>query len=134
MLPDLISVNSKHHNKVCFFPPFSLFLSTDQAAGLRRDSILNIKYGVSGDRAVGAHAPVPVKPGEQELLFKSIIILQRPVLDPCLAVGFLPFASDCLRVGQLVDMKWRVERLKKTADGSSIPCNVSSNLYLASIV
>ena len=95
---------------------------------METDSILNIKYGVSGDREVGAHAPVPVKPGEQgELLFKSAIILQRPVLDPCLAVGFLPFSSDCLRAGQLVNMKWRIERLKDMVDGSSTLCNVSFN-------
>lgn len=97
-------------------------ISEDPAAGLLSDSILNIKYGISGNRTVGAHTPVPVKPGEQgELLFKSIIILQRPVLDPCLAIGFLPFSSDCLRVGQLVDMKWRVEVLKERTDGSSVP-------------
>jgi len=108
-----------------------IFVPPDQTAGLETDSILNIKYGISGDRAVGAHTPVPVKPGEQgELLFKSAIILQRPVLDPCLAVGFLPFSSDCLRVGQLVNMKWRIERLKDMVDGSSALCNVSFNLNL----
>ena len=108
-----------------------IFVPPDQTAGLEIDSILNIKYGISGDRAVGAHTPVPVKPGEQgELLFKSAIILQRPVLDPCLAVGFLPFSSDCLRVGQLVNMKWRIERLKDIVDGSSALRNVSFNLNL----
>lgn len=95
----------------------------DEGGGLRKDSLLKIKYGIRGDRAVGAHAPVPGKLEEQELLFKSMIILQRPVLDPCLAVGFLPFSSDCLRVGHLVNMKWRVERLKDMVDGSSILCN-----------
>lgn len=48
----------------------------------------------------------------QELIFKTAITLQRPVLDPCIAVGFLPLPSDGLRVGQLVKMQWRVERLK----------------------
>ncbi|ONK61502.1 uncharacterized protein A4U43_C08F30570 [Asparagus officinalis] len=95
-------------------------ISEDQAAELQTDSILNIKYGISGDRAVGAHTPVPLKSGEQgELICKSSIILQRRVLDPCIAVGFLPFSSDCLRVGQLVNMKWRVERLKDMGASSA---------------
>lgn len=94
---------------------------------------MNIRYGISGDRAVGAHTPVPVKPAEQgELHFKSTIILQRPVLDPCLAVGFLPFSSDCLRVGQLVNMKWRVERLKEPENSSSTLSNVSSTSQIIS--
>ncbi|XP_019057996.1 PREDICTED: trafficking protein particle complex II-specific subunit 130 homolog isoform X3 [Tarenaya hassleriana] len=81
------------------------------------DSILNIKYGVDGDRAAGAHRPVDVDRSATdteslELVFRSAIVLQRPVLDPCLAVGFLPLPSDGLRVGQLITMKWRVERLK----------------------
>ncbi|KAJ1265685.1 hypothetical protein BS78_08G094400 [Paspalum vaginatum] len=83
------------------------------------DSMLNIKYGISGDRTTGAHSPVPVNPGEsEELSFKIALRLKRPVLDPCLAVGFLPFSTDCLRVGQLVNMKWRVERLKTPEDAS----------------
>lgn len=83
------------------------------------DSMLNIKYGISGDRTTGAHSPVPVQPGDsEELLFKIALRLKRPVLDPCLAVGFLPFSTDCLRVGQLVNMRWRVERLKTPEDAS----------------
>ncbi|RCV20734.1 hypothetical protein SEVIR_4G080000v4 [Setaria viridis] len=83
------------------------------------DSMLNIKYGISGDRTTGAHSPVPVQPGDsEELLFKIALRLKRPVLDPCLAVGFLPFSTDCLRVGQLVNMRWRVERLKNPEDAS----------------
>ncbi|XP_072967232.1 trafficking protein particle complex II-specific subunit 130 homolog [Typha angustifolia] len=85
----------------------------DQEDGVQTDSLLNIKYGIIGDRTVGAHTAVSVKPGNHgELLFKSALVLQRPVLDPCVAVGFLPFSCDCLRVGQLVNMRWRVERLK----------------------
>ncbi|XP_020100478.1 trafficking protein particle complex II-specific subunit 130 homolog isoform X2 [Ananas comosus] len=87
---------------------------------VQTDSILNIKYGILGDRSTGAHAPVPVESGEsEELLFKSALTLQRPILDPCVAVGFLPFSSDCLRVGQLVNMRWRVERLKNLEENSS---------------
>lgn len=48
----------------------------------------------------------------QDLIFRSALVLQQPVLDPCIAVGFLPLPSDGLRVGQLITMKWRVERLK----------------------
>ncbi|XVF70367.1 hypothetical protein PTKIN_Ptkin11bG0156300 [Pterospermum kingtungense] len=81
------------------------------------DSILNIRYGIAGDRTIGAHPPVAIKSKETEdsnqgLIFRSALVLQQPVLDPCLAVGFLPLPSDGLRVGQLVPMKWRVERLK----------------------
>lgn len=83
------------------------------------DSTLNITYGISGDRKTGAHSPIPVKSGDsEELVFKIALRLKRPVLDPCVAVGFLPFSTDCLRVGQLVNMRWRVERLKTPEDAS----------------
>lgn len=81
-------------------------------------SILNIKYTISGDRSLGAHSPVAEELSGSDndnvmpLTFRSALVLQRPVLDPCLAVGFLPLPSSGLRVGQLVTMKWRVERLK----------------------
>lgn len=81
----------------------------DEAKEAQPDSILNIKYGIAGDRTVGAHTSVS---GTQDLIFRSALVLQRPVLDPYLAVGFLPLPSGGLRVGQLITMKWRVERLK----------------------
>ncbi|GFS39156.1 similar to CLUB [Actinidia rufa] len=64
-----------------------------------------------------AHTPVAMVPNgpedaAQHLMFRSSLVLQQPVLDPCMAVGFLPLPSSGLRVGQLVTMKWRVERLK----------------------
>ncbi|GJN34821.1 hypothetical protein PR202_gb23519 [Eleusine coracana subsp. coracana] len=93
--------------------------TTDSDELENTDSILNVKYGISGDRTTGAHSPVPVNTGDsEELMFKIALKLKRPVLDPCLAVGFLPFSTDCLRVGQLVNMKWRVERLKSHEDAS----------------
>jgi trafficking protein particle complex subunit 10 len=68
------------------------------------DSIPNIKYGISGDRTTGSHSPVPITFGDsEELMFKIALKLKRPVLDPCLAVGFLPFSNDCLRVRQMVN-------------------------------
>ncbi|THG14027.1 hypothetical protein TEA_023277 [Camellia sinensis var. sinensis] len=87
------------------------------AKELHPDSILNIKYGIAGDRTLGAHTPVAmelngIEDATQYLIFKSALVLQRPVLDPCLAVGFLPLSSSGLRVGKLVTMQWRVERLK----------------------
>ncbi|XP_058110724.1 trafficking protein particle complex II-specific subunit 130 homolog isoform X2 [Magnolia sinica] len=92
-----------------------ILTGVDEAEVLQTDSILNIRYGISGDRTVGAHTPV-VAASETvsgtELLFKSALVLQRPVLDPCLAVGFLPLPTAGLRVGQLVTMRWRVERLR----------------------
>jgi hypothetical protein len=47
------------------------------------------------------------------------------VLDPCLAVGFLPLPSTGLRVGQLITMQWRVERLKGLEDNGISEHNVS---------
>lgn len=114
-------------------PGFPLVISPNSRAGIlfgiclgkataegegkstQSDSILNIRYGIVGDRTIGAHSPVAIdsnNPETQNLVFRSAIVLQRPVLDPCLAVGFLPLPSVSLRVGQLVTMKWRVERLK----------------------
>lgn len=89
----------------------------DKAKAPQQESILNIRYGISGDRTIGAHPPVAIdSPGaegvRQDLIFRSALVLQRPVLEPGLAVGFLPLPSGGLRVGQLVSMKWRVERLK----------------------
>ncbi|XP_047164290.1 trafficking protein particle complex II-specific subunit 130 homolog [Vigna umbellata] len=102
---------------------FSICLDKTNAEEARKqpESILNIKYGISGSRTIGAHPPVMnestgVDDARQELIFRSAITLQRPVLDPCLAVGFLPLPSDGLRVGQLVKMQWRVERLKDLDD------------------
>ncbi|MBA0676070.1 hypothetical protein Goari_017579 [Gossypium aridum] len=97
------------------------------------ESILNISYRIAGDRTIGAHPPVAAKLNEiegtsQDLIFRSALILQRPVLDPCLAVGFLPLPSDGLRVGQLVTMKWRVERLKDIEE-SRVPQTNDDVLY-----
>ncbi|XVE80201.1 hypothetical protein DITRI_Ditri14bG0120700 [Diplodiscus trichospermus] len=96
------------------------------------DSILNIRYGIAGDRTIGAHPPVAMKSKEenssQDLIFRSALVLQKPVLDPCVAVGFLPLPSDGLRVGQLVTMKWRVERLKDTEE-KRVPQNDDEILY-----
>lgn len=100
---------------------FSICLGKTLARGeneeLRPDSILNIRYGIHGDRTTGAHPPVVAGSSgadtpRQDLIFRSALALQQPILDPCLAVGFLPLPSGGLRVGQLVNMKWRVERLK----------------------
>ncbi|KAE8731744.1 TRS130 protein [Hibiscus syriacus] len=100
---------------------------------LQPESILNIRYGIAGDRTIGAHPPAAAKSNKtegasQELIFRSAIILQRPVLDPCLAVGFLPLPSDGLRVGKLVTLKWRVERLKDIEE-SNVPQNNDEVLY-----
>ncbi|KAI4374715.1 hypothetical protein MLD38_012678 [Melastoma candidum] len=41
-----------------------------------------------------------------------VIRPQRPVLNPCMAIGFLTLPDGGLRVGQLITVKWRIERLK----------------------
>ncbi|XP_057797285.1 trafficking protein particle complex II-specific subunit 130 homolog isoform X2 [Salvia miltiorrhiza] len=92
----------------------------DEGKELDPISILNIRYTISGDRNLGAHSPVIKEHTGPEnetdpLTFRSALALQRPVLDPCFAVGFLPLPSSGLRVGQLVTMNWRVERLKDSA-------------------
>ncbi|CAA0840338.1 Trafficking protein particle complex II-specific subunit 130 homolog [Striga hermonthica] len=100
---------------------FSICLTGSPAeddAKLNPVSILNIKYTISGSRHIGAHTPLSGEPSgpdndkAEHLTFRTEIVLQRPVLDPCLAVGFLPLPPNGLRVGQLVTMNWRVERLK----------------------
>lgn len=94
------------------------FFFTDEAKDMNPDSdtILNIKYKISGDRNHGSHTPMFEDESSQMLTFKSALVLQRPVLEPCLAVGFLPLPPEGLRVGQLFTMKWRVERLKYLED------------------
>lgn len=91
------------------------------------DTILNIRYKIGGDRNLGSHAPMSVGPSGTEdddvtqlLTFRSAIALQPPVLEPCLAVGFLPLPSSGLRVGQLFTMKWRVERLKYLEEENNV--------------
>ncbi|XP_027061257.1 trafficking protein particle complex II-specific subunit 130 homolog isoform X1 [Coffea arabica] len=98
-------------------------LPKDQVEAVHSDSILNIQYGISGSRTLGAHTPMDAKPiasddSVKQLNFRSALVLQRPVLDPFLAVGFLPLPSSGLRVGQLVTMQWRVERLKDLGEKS----------------
>ncbi|TQD96605.1 hypothetical protein C1H46_017766 [Malus baccata] len=105
----------------------------DEAKALQSDSILNIRYGISGDRTSGAHPPVSAESSgsegaRQDLIFRSTLALQRPVLDPVLAVGFLTLSSGGLRVGQLVTMKWRVERLKDF-EGNEVSPNNDEVLY-----
>ncbi|KAL4378016.1 hypothetical protein GQ457_02G037710 [Hibiscus cannabinus] len=97
------------------------------------ENILNIRYGISGDRTIGAHPPLAMKSNEtgdtgRGLSFRSTLILQQPILNPCLAVGFLPLPSDCFRVGQLVTIKWRVERLKDNEE-KRVPQNNDEMLY-----
>lgn len=106
-------------------------LVAEEARG-QPESILNIKYGILGDRTIGAHQPVLNEStgsltASQDLIFRSAITLQRPVLDPCLAVGFLPLPSNGLRVGQLITMKWRIERLKDLDEIEVSKHNVSPN-------
>lgn len=106
---------------------------TGEAKGLNSESILNVGYRISGDRTIGAHMPVLSKSeatedGNRDLVFKSALVLQRPVLDPCLAVGFLPLPSDGLRVGRLVTVNWRIERLKDL-EGNTVPLSNEEVLY-----
>ncbi|CAI9303689.1 unnamed protein product [Lactuca saligna] len=95
---------------------FTISLATNDDINPDSDTILNINYKISGDRNLGSHTPMFEDESSQMLTFKSALVLQRPVLEPCLAVGFLPLPPEGLRVGQLFTMKWRVERLKYLED------------------
>ncbi|KAA3472467.1 trafficking protein particle complex II-specific subunit 130-like protein isoform X3 [Gossypium australe] len=64
------------------------------------ENILNIRYEIAGDRTIGAHPPATMKSNENDedanknLVFRSALVLQQPVLSSCLAVGVLPLPSD----------------------------------------
>ncbi|KAL3639875.1 hypothetical protein CASFOL_014843 [Castilleja foliolosa] len=130
-------VSSKSKAGILFSIRLADSPSKDEANELDPVSILNIKYTISGSRSLGAHTPVSEEPtGDdndkaEHLTFRSEIVLQRPVLDPGLAVGFLPLSSSGLRVGQLVTMNWRVERLKASdvKVGSESSDNLDEVLY-----
>ncbi|KAI3753784.1 hypothetical protein L2E82_25847 [Cichorium intybus] len=123
---DLQDSNSGHDGKPtsAFFPlvvpPSSRAgILFDEGKALHPDTILNIKYRISGDRNHGSHAPVSLESKDDVtplLTFRIALAVQRPVLEPSLAVGFLPLPSNGLRVGQLFTMKWRIERLKFLED------------------
>jgi len=102
------------------------------------ESILNIRFGIWGNRAAGAHDPNTEEPNghdgsTQSLIFKSSLLLQRPVLDPCFAVGFLPLSSTDLQVGQLVSMRWKVERLKSLEENAGYENYVSTDHLQSSL-
>ncbi|KAI3509871.1 hypothetical protein L1887_25395 [Cichorium endivia] len=123
---DLQDSNSGHDGKPtsAFFPlvvpPSSRAgILFDEGKALHPDTILNIKYRISGNRNHGSHAPVSLESKDDVtplLTFRIALAVQRPVLEPSLAVGFLPLPSNGLRVGQLFTMKWRIERLKFLED------------------
>lgn len=84
-------------------------------------STLVIHYRITGDRTLGAHSPkgcvtkgTDTDSQEDTLLeFRSLLVLQMPILDPLLAVGMLPLSFDNPSVGQQVLLQWRVERIKE---------------------
>ncbi|RVW60268.1 Trafficking protein particle complex II-specific subunit 130-like [Vitis vinifera] len=87
----------------CRRSPPDLGSTQDEAKAPQPESVLNIRYGIAGNRTIGAHTPVTMEPAgsegsTQDLIFRSALVLQRPVMDPCLAVGFLPLSSGGLRV------------------------------------
>ncbi|KAL4580271.1 hypothetical protein LXL04_016458 [Taraxacum kok-saghyz] len=106
------------------------FALADEVKDMNPDTILNIKYKISGDRNLGSHTPMYDDVASQLLTFKSALVLQRPMLEPCLAIGFLPLPPNGLRVGQLFTMKWRVERLKYLQEentGEEVVYEVNAN-------
>ncbi|CAI9088568.1 OLC1v1022920C1 [Oldenlandia corymbosa var. corymbosa] len=123
-----LTISPKCRAAILFSISLDNTLNKDQVEASHPDSILNVCYGISGSRALGAHTPMDVEAlgsddAVRQLEFRSTLVLQRPVLDPCLAVGFLPLSSTGLRVGQLVTMKWRVERLKDLGENSASESN-----------
>ncbi|GAV59886.1 LOW QUALITY PROTEIN: hypothetical protein CFOL_v3_03417 [Cephalotus follicularis] len=92
---------------------FSICLgkSEDDTGERHSDSILNIRYEISGNGTIGAHPSVGVEStgpegARQNLILRSAIVIQWHML-PCLAVRFLPLPSRALRVGQLLTLKWK---------------------------
>ncbi|KAG9145490.1 hypothetical protein Leryth_019831 [Lithospermum erythrorhizon] len=110
-----LMVSPKSTAAMLFYICLESITSKEEADGLRAESVLNIRYSICGDRNVGAHNPIAEKANGHDdaeyLTFRSALALQRPVLDPFLAVGFLPLPSTGLQVGQLVTMQWRDELL-----------------------
>ncbi|CAM6089694.1 unnamed protein product [Calypogeia fissa] len=104
------------------------------------ESKITVHYKISGNRRIGAHAPVRVGgsvPSEEDprtLTFTSAFVLQMPVLEQLVAVGMLPIPSRGPRVGQQVVFQWRIERLKEgwikqkksEGDGKSISTTEAS--------
>lgn len=90
---------------------------SENSSGVK--SKITVHYKISGNRRIGAHAPVTVgitAPSEEDpraLTFTSTFILQMPVLEQLVAVGMLPLPSRGPRVGQQVVFQWRIERLKE---------------------
>lgn len=79
-------------------------------------STLIIHYRIMGDRTLGAHSPYKCLTDTEEdtvLQFRSLLVLQMPILDPLLAVGMLPLPCDNPCVGEQIFIQWRVERIKQ---------------------
>eukprot|EP00250_Pteridium_aquilinum_P033255 c5370_g1_i1 orf=281-4273(+) len=84
-------------------------------------STVVILYRIMGDRTLGAHSPkgclsegVDADSKEDTLLeFRSLLVLQMPILDPLLSVGMLPLSCDNPSVGEQILLQWRVERIKE---------------------
>ncbi|CAI0459100.1 unnamed protein product, partial [Linum tenue] len=56
---------------------------TDENGAEKPESILNIRYGISGARTSGAHPPVAMEysgsdSARKDLTFRSVLVLQRP--------------------------------------------------------
>lgn len=90
--------------------------SSENSAGVQ--SKITVHYKISGNRRIGAHAPVKVGSSDataedpRTLTFTNTFVLQTPVLEQFVAVGMLPIPSRGPRVGQQVVFQWRIERLK----------------------
>lgn len=100
------------------------------------DTVLNLKYEISGDRNLGSHNPMSLETKGPEdsvtplLTFRSVVVLKRPVLEPLLVVGFVPLPTNGLRVGQLITMKWKVERVKFFEEEIMYEVNASSEKWM----
>lgn len=86
---------------------------------LNKESILDIKYSILGDRTIGAHSPSTCFETDRDsgkdigLHFRSSVALQMPNLEPLLAVGMLPLPCNNPCVGDQILIQWRIERIKE---------------------
>ncbi|KAK9056976.1 hypothetical protein SSX86_024341 [Deinandra increscens subsp. villosa] len=132
MFPLVVPPASK--SGILFGISLGTITNEDEEIVVHGDTIINIKYEICGDRNLGSHTPISLKPEGPEdgdvtpvLTFKSGLVLQRPVQEPLLAVAFLPLPSNGLTVGQLVTFRWRLERLTNFDSKNELLYEVNAN-------
>lgn len=132
-----LTISSSSKGAVLFMIERQVLIEGDNSDEAMLDILLNIKYGIAGDRILGAHMPVTadvhsestLSSSTRYLFYKSALLLQRPRLEPYLGIGLHPLPSEGLKVGQLITMQWKVERLKKCDENLPLASKLDEVLY-----